>query len=270
MNRYKASATHLGISAVILGIFFSIVFFIWYPVPYFTIEGTFDVIVVLIGVDLILGPLLTLIVFKSGKPSLKFDLSVIAIIQISALIYGANTIYTERPYFIAFAVDLFTVIQANKTKEMDLSLIDSTIDYQHLGPSYIYAENPPDSELAMKISLEAAAGGADIDRHPELYRDFKKNMPQSFDRSLDLDTLSNQFPSNKAIIDSFRSRYPDSTGLAFYPLLGKNRDVVLVLNKNNLEIVDYIDLDPWQKIKKQESSPTPIPGLLGAPLEQTK
>ena len=247
MNRYKASATHLGISAAVIAIFFSIVFFIWYPAPYFSIEGTYDIIIILIAVDLVLGPLLTLVIFKTGKPSLKFDLSVIALIQISALIYGANTIYSERPYFIAFAVNQFSVLQANVAKEMDLSLIDPKIDYQHLGPSYVYAENPPDSELAMLISLEAAAGGPDIDRHPELYRDFKKYISRSFDRSLELDTLAKQYPGNDVIVNEFRSHYPDTKSLAFFPLFGKQRHIILVVNRNNAEVIDYLEINPLKK-----------------------
>jgi len=252
MNRYQAFASHLAISAAVIAIFFAIVFFIWYPVPYFSIEGTYDIIIILIGVDLILGPLLTLIIFKSGKPGLKFDLSVIALIQISALLYGANAIYSERPYFIAFAVDRFSVIQANQTKQMDLSKITPQIHYQHLGPTYVYAEMPSDPDIRFEITQQAISGGPDIDLHPELYRDFKTHIAQSFERSLSLDILANQTTNNKPIIDKFRARYPDTASLAFFPLKGKHRDVVLVLNKADAEIIDYIDISPWIKAKQPE------------------
>jgi len=276
MNRYKASATHLGISAIVIAIFFSIVFFIWYPAPYFSIEGTYNVIVILIAVDLVLGPLLTLIVFKPGKPSLKFDLSVIVLIQLSALIYGANTIYSERPYFVAFAIDRFTVIAASDVKNMDLSQLDANVNHLQLGPSYVYATRPEDPQLRLKILKEAAAGGPDIDRHPELYRDLKTHIAGSFDRSLDLDTLASQLPGNKPIINDFRSRYPDTQALAFYPLLGKYRETVLVIDKNTASVIDYINVPPWKKLSKPMPEPpaktdlqpgdnTAIQGLPGSP-----
>jgi hypothetical protein len=44
------------------------------------------------GRDLALGPLLTLIVFEPGKPSLKFDLSCIVLLQLGALLYGGTII----------------------------------------------------------------------------------------------------------------------------------------------------------------------------------
>jgi len=283
MNRYKASATHLAISATVIALFFAIVFFVWYPVPYFSIEGTYDVIIILIAVDLVLGPLLTLIIFKSGKPGLKFDLSIIACIQIAALLYGANTIYAERPYFVAFALNKFVIVQATDTKKMDLSKIDPSVHYQHLGPSYVYAESPSDNKLRDKILNQVLSGGFDIDRIPSQYRDFKTHIKNSFDRSLNLDILSTQLPGNKAIIDRFLKRYPSTEHLAFYPLSGKHRDIVMVLDKNSLEVIDYIDLDPWKatetpapkvpNIKEQfnldldniTKEAAPIPGLSGAP-----
>jgi len=276
MNRYKASATHLVISALVLVIFFAIVFYIWYPAPYFSVEGTYNVIVILIAVDLVLGPLLTLIVFKPGKPSLKFDLSVIVLIQLSALIYGANTIYSERPYFIAFAIDRFTVIAASDVKNMDLSQLDANVNHLQLGPSYVYATRPEDPQLRLKILKEAAAGGPDIDRHPELYRDLKTHIAGSFDRSLDLDSLASQLPGHQPIFNNFRSRYPDIQTLAFYPLLGKHREIVLVVDKNTASVIDYINVPPWvQPAKPLSDSPaktdlqpgydSAIQGLPGSP-----
>ena len=249
MNRYTAFATHLAISATVVGWFFMLVCFIWYPAPYFSIEGTNTVLVILIGVDIVLGPLLTLIVFKPGKPSLKFDLSIIALIQVSALVYGAQTIYTERPYFVAFSVNKFIIVQAADAQKLDLSGLDTRIDYHHPGPTYVYAEVPTDPNEKFRLIQEVIEGGPDIDRRPSQYRDFKSHISRSFDRSLDLDVLAGQFPGNRAIIDAFRARYPDTNVLAFYPLIGKNRDIVLVLNRNSAEIIDYIDLDPYQKFE---------------------
>jgi len=283
MNRYKASATHFTISAMVIAVFFAIVFFVWYPMPYFYIEGTLDVIIVLVGVDVVLGPLLTLIVFKPNKPSLKFDLSVIALIQISALLYGANTIYSERPYFVAFAVDRFIIVHATDVKKMDLSLINPKINYHQLGPSYVYAENPTDPAVKSKILEGVLAGGPDIDHQPELYRDFKTSIPQSFSRSLELDKLAKQYPGNQTIIDAFRKKHPNAESFALYPLAGKHSDVVLVLDKTNAEIIDYIDINPWNVLKqtaphqpeqvdleemlkfKAPDENSPLKGLPGAP-----
>ena len=250
MNRYKASATHLFISAAVLAGFFALVFLGWYPAPYFSIEGTYNVIVVLIGVDLVLGPLLTLIIFKPNKPGLKMDLSLIALVQITALLYGANTIYQQRPYFTVFVFNEFVVVRSPDVEKMDLTKIDPTINYKNLGPSYIYTEFPSDPAVRGKFFEDIIKAGTTIDRLPEQYRDFKSNISRSFERSLDLEFLADQYPGNRGIIDEFIARYPEQDDLAFFPLSGKNDAVVIVVQRSTGEVIDYIGLNPGLREKK--------------------
>ncbi len=88
MTRLRAFLVHLSLSAAIVGCSFAIVFFVWYPQPYFEVVGAWYLIRILFIVDVVLGPLLTFIVFKAGKPGLRFDLTVIALVQVAALAMG--------------------------------------------------------------------------------------------------------------------------------------------------------------------------------------
>lgn len=102
MSRYQASFYHFLIS---LGIFVVLAYLVlvqWYPDFFFAIDGGWEGMRIIIGVDLILGPLLTLVVFKAGKPGLKFDLMMIALIQGGALIAGTWIVYSERPTFFVY------------------------------------------------------------------------------------------------------------------------------------------------------------------------
>jgi len=110
VTRARAFWTHLAISSAIVGAACAVIFFVWYPYPYFQAAGAWNVLRVLIGVDLVLGPLLTLIVFKPGKRGLKSDLACIALVQIAALVYGLTVIHRERPYFMVFALDRFFLL----------------------------------------------------------------------------------------------------------------------------------------------------------------
>ncbi|MCK4742320.1 MAG: hypothetical protein KAT25_00720 [Sulfuriflexus sp.] len=235
LNRYQASLTHLIISAAVVGCFFSIVFFIWYPNPYFSIEDTLNIMVILFTVDVVLGPLLTLVIFKSGKPGLKSDLSIIAAIQIIALVYGASIIYSERPYFIAFDYKKFFVVRASDAKYMDLSTVDAKINHRQAGPTYVYADVPNHLSPQGKILFKAFL-------RPERYRELKNHLDNDFEQSLDLNILAEHSSENKTLIDDFRARHPDvaMNTLAFYPLQGKIRFIILVFTRNTAEIIDYI------------------------------
>ena len=126
-DKLIAFLIHLTISTAIIGVVFALIFFFWYPPPYFEANGAWSVISVLVMVDLVMGPVLTLVLFKKGKPGLILDLCIIAAVQLTALIYGINVVYGERPYYLVFAVDRFEVvgkieIDADKIKYPDLKL----------------------------------------------------------------------------------------------------------------------------------------------------
>ena len=50
----------------------------------------------LLAIDVILGPVLGFIVFKEGKKTLKMDLAIIIVLQLSALSYGLFSILSRK------------------------------------------------------------------------------------------------------------------------------------------------------------------------------
>ncbi|MEM8547120.1 MAG: hypothetical protein AAGF46_03050, partial [Pseudomonadota bacterium] len=108
-SRPKAIIGHFLISLFIVSTVLLLVFLVWYPSPYFQILGPAAVLKTLVGVDLVLGPLLTVILYKPGKKGLWFDMGFIAVVQAAALIYGTSVLYQERPQYVIFAVDRFVV-----------------------------------------------------------------------------------------------------------------------------------------------------------------
>ena len=95
-NRLQAFLTHLAISGLVATIAMMVVFFVWYPAPLHTAVGVTKIFLMLLAIDIIIGPVITFIIFKPNKPSLKFDLTVIALLQLTALGYGINVRYETR------------------------------------------------------------------------------------------------------------------------------------------------------------------------------
>lgn len=125
MNRYQAFAVHLGISiAVLLGLL-AIIFFVWYPYEFIK-AGGLNGLKILASVDLVLGPILTLIVFDQAKKSLKFDLAVIGLLQISCMAAGLWLIFNERPLVQLLSHNGIEVINAAdyKSSKVDFSELE--------------------------------------------------------------------------------------------------------------------------------------------------
>src|SRR5690348_12777714 len=100
VSRWQASGLHLLISIAIAAGVVTVMLSLWYPGPLFEAAGGNDLLLILVGVDVAVGPLITLVIFRPGKPGLKFDLSAIAALQIAALAYGMHAVYLGRPAFI--------------------------------------------------------------------------------------------------------------------------------------------------------------------------
>ena len=125
ISRKQAFLTHLGVSSIIFMVLSYLIVFHWYPDFYFSLDGGQRAIATVFFVDVVLGPGLTLLVFKPGKKSLRFDMSVIVLVQISALIWGVNNVFTERSATAVFYQGKFTCISQPDAREINLSAISS-------------------------------------------------------------------------------------------------------------------------------------------------
>ncbi|MBL4820927.1 MAG: hypothetical protein JKY98_08080 [Gammaproteobacteria bacterium] len=151
MTRWKAFTIHLAISLVIFLMFLGIIVFIWFPGILFSIDGGWNGLRIVLGVDVVLGPLLTLVVFKVGKPGLKFDLSCIAAAQIACMAVGIWIVYQERPIALVFAYDTFYSVSAQEFEDYDK---DPGVlnNFPGAYPKLVYTELP-DNKIKADIAM---------------------------------------------------------------------------------------------------------------------
>ena len=151
MSRWKAGAIHFSISLLVFLLLLSVILLIWFPGILFVIDGGWSGLRIVIGVDLVLGPLLTLIVFKSGKPGLKFDLGCIAAFQISCMLAGMWIVYNERPLALVLAYDTFYSLSAKEFEsyDRDPELLRS---FPGSYPKLIYIELP-ENDISAEIAM---------------------------------------------------------------------------------------------------------------------
>lgn len=244
-DKLKAASIHLAVSAFVLLVFLSATLFIWYPQPYAGISGIGTILLILICVDLVLGPLLTFIVFKRGKASLKFDLSIIVSAQIVALLYGIFTVYQGHPAYVVYAVDRFELIPAQEALPERARYEEFKISKLWL-PKLAYAKKPEDSESKNRLLFEVLAGQPDIERRPEYYEPFENFSAKVFTRGVKPEVLQ-AFPDSKQKLDVFLAEHGKSANdYVFIPLIGKEKDVLWVWNRETGKPVETLDINPWQ------------------------
>ena len=113
-ERLRAAGIHFGISLVVAGLSALLVFALWYPYPYREISGGRELFLIVVAVDVVLGPLLTFTIFNRAKPwrELRRDLAVVGLLQLAGLGYGLWTVAVARPVHLVFEIDRFRVVHA--------------------------------------------------------------------------------------------------------------------------------------------------------------
>jgi len=243
MAKIKAFLVHFLLSGVVISCFVTLIWFIWYPDPFLKAEGGLLIIALLVGVDLMLGPTLTAIVYKKGKKGLLIDLSFIVLLQLSALLYGMHVLYQERPQYVAFVVDRFELVPAasiNTDELTDKTLRIGVFDK----PRFIFIELEEDPALRSKILMETIYGGKGYSERPAYYRDIEPYLDtlRFSERQLVPDSIIERYPELGQEIGKLATQHntpPDQ--LLFYPLKGKRRSLILVLKKSDLSVVGGLE-----------------------------
>jgi hypothetical protein len=219
-----------------------LVFFVWYPEPLDKAIGVKEIFLILLTVDIIIGPLMTLVVYKPGKPGLILDLSIIAALQIAALIYGMSTVFAGRPVFIVFNQSRFDIVRpieidSASAKKAELAGND-TAKIGWFSPRWIGAVAPTDRKHAEEIMFAALGGGPDWPQLPELYVPIEQVKQQILQKARPLSELR-KMDKNKVLVgvqDNF---------IKWLPLRGKTQDMAVLINGNTSEIIKVVAVNPW-------------------------
>ncbi|WP_420592230.1 hypothetical protein [Bacterioplanoides sp.] len=159
LNRYQAFGIHFLASLVVFAILTALIFFYWFPGILRVADPSWQqILIVIAGVDLVLGPALTLIVFNPEKKSLKMDLSIIAALQIAALAYGSYTVHNTRPLALSlsFPAAGFEILYHDKvTPELADFIQQNPLSQKAAGTKlYIYTGKAPFGVDITKLTPE--------------------------------------------------------------------------------------------------------------------
>lgn len=243
ISRLRAGLIHLSISAVVAVIAVGVVFLLWYPQPLHVAVGVTEIFFIVLGVDVIIGPLLTTVVYRPGKKSLRFDLSTIALLQVVAFAYGLWTVAEGRPAWLVYNADRFDLVQAYQIDQRKAG--EAAAEYRSApwtGPRWVSARRPESPEERQTIMFEALFAGIDIAQRPELYRPLDEEAKSMRERAKPLDELSRYNP--QSAVDECRRRWPEAD--AYLPMMARAHPVTVLINKASAKVVAIVDLNPWE------------------------
>jgi len=247
MTRWRAAGVHLLISACIAAAVLALMLAIWYPPPLFEAMGGVALAMILIGVDVVMGPALTLIVFRSGKPGLKFDLAVIAAFQLAALVYGCHVVALARPAFIVFVKDQFQVatVAALAPERLAEAKYPQFRSPSWFGPVLVFGDWPKDFAEQQQL-LFAALGGEDLQHFPKYYAPYDAGKGEIVRRAQRLSDVRRIEPAAGRAVDAWLARSGlDEQNLLYLRLRGRGVWVAVLIDRASAQPVKMLVVEKF-------------------------
>ncbi len=245
MSRFRAALVHLAISVSLGVALFAMVWFVWYPAPTLVVIGGHSIFLLLISIDVVLGPLLTLIVFKTGKRTLKFDLTVIALLQVVAMVYGVRSLLEARPVFIAALGDKFQVVQAPEIADLNLKRAGKD-RLPWFGPDLVGTAQPTEKFAAEEVAAVAQLAGGGLGHFPQFHVPYSTMREAILAKAKPVGDLRKLSPEQAGEIDRwFASRRLAESSVRYQPIQISITDYAVILDAKTAEVVGIAPFKPW-------------------------
>ncbi len=241
--KLKAFLIHFSISlSIFMGLFFTTLL-IWYPSFYFSANGAWDALFVVTFVDVGLGPLLTFVLYKPGKPGLKLDLSLIVLFQLSALVWGIWVLYSERPVLTVYYEDAFFCLSQTLAKTANAEV--TAFEKKGVIPQAFLPEPKTLEEQGDRVLILNQLPDDRSSFPPYVFGDkfeaiTKDNLSKMMAYELDL-TRALENPEHKKTFEAFLDKHKEATqNYAYFPLRCSATEHLAAVNRQTGTIVDSV------------------------------
>lgn len=240
-QKLVATAVHLLLSIACVGALLLLAMQLWYPDFLFATDGGWQGLRIVVLVDLVLGPLLTFVVYRRGKKGLALDLSLIALLQLTALCGGGWVVYAERPLVLVFNEGRFYSVTADDYLDTGTPVPDLSALPAH-PPGYVVLVPPPDALAQSAVRTDYVRRRQLLYSHVPWMRDAKPLLDRVLAEAIAVDTLAKNAADAERLAAWLAASGRDPAELAFLPYSSRFRRVFLALERDSGRIVDAVDV----------------------------
>jgi hypothetical protein len=242
--RLKLFSLHLLSSVTVLTLILGSLYLGWYRWPGWYLTDVARVILIMVCVDVVLGPTLTLIVAnqKKSRRVLARDIGIIVLVQLCALTYGTAQLWDGRPLYYAYSEGVLELVQAYDIDANEAKLgreqNPTLAPHWYSLPRWIWAPLPQDAETAQKIVASAVSGGDDVISMPRFFKRWEDGLPTLRSQLKKVDEVGYFAKSQKKKLkDKMRAAgMPDDQSDAMV-LTGRGHPVLAVIDPASLKIM---------------------------------
>jgi hypothetical protein len=245
-RRLRATAWHFAFSLALAGAAALLVFQLWYPGPYAALSGGLFIFLLLVGIDVVLGPLLTAVIASPAKPRAELvrDISIIVVLQLAAFGYGLHAVAEGRPVVLAFEVDRMRLVSAAEIDPEALAAAPPAWrELSWTGPRLLAARKPTDPD-EQRTSIELALAGIDLAMVPRNWTDYAAARDSVLRAARPVSVLTARYPQAAADIAAVAQQAgvpPQS--LVFLPLQSRRTTGVTLIAPTDARVLGHLPLD---------------------------
>lgn len=242
VSRRRAFAVHLAITLAALLLPIWLVVYRWYPGFFLFTDGGIKGLQLLIGVQLIVGPLLTLVLFKPEKRGLLSDLILIGTLQIVCLVAGTWVLHAERPLFLVFYEGDFYSTNADTYERYGVDVPDPEA-FAEQSPATVIALPPdnPIEEQGFRVILYKS--NLPLWAYPRIYRPFAEHKATAVEAGIPPDKL-HQWDEAGTLNAWLADHGGELSDYAFIRIVGRfQKDIPLAIRKSDGRIVGTVGIN---------------------------
>lgn len=241
-SRGAAFLIHLFLSLLAFSTLVAVMLLYWFPGELFFVDGGWEGLKLVAMVDLVLGPALTLILYKPGKPRLVMDLSIIAGIQLAALVYGFYTTYSQRTVAVVYAENYFATVSAldHRAANEQLEALDRS-PQQLAGARILNVPvlmTPPPEDYGQFLQ-EILNGFPEPRERSDLYIPINQGRAQMTDGQQNAEQLDSN-DMLEVVKNTLTQRSLSIDDVEVYPFKARYASGVVLFDPDQLRIIDYL------------------------------
>jgi hypothetical protein len=240
---FKAMTVHLGLSLLVAAAVALLVFTIWFPYPYRELAGGSELFILVMAVDIVCGPLLTLVLYSPTKPRKEMltDISLIVVIQLIALCYGIWNVWQIRPLYLVQEADRFNIISAANIDAKDLETLPTDLKPKLFGSLIKVSLRDLTSTDQEMLIAQIKTGGKDASTLPMFYTTYQG--AKAYQKGHELRELLITYPQHKNQIANLvdKSNADGNNKMRYLYIVGRHF-WILIVNQSG-EFLEYLEIN---------------------------
>lgn len=254
-ERFIAAGIHFGATLLVAALAAAIIFFVWFPGELSAMVGGDKLFLLVVACDLVLGPLMSLVIYSSTKPrrELIVDYAVIAAVQLAALLYGVYAVAQSRPAFIVFSVDRIEIVAALEFEDEDLAAggAPEFRTRSWSGPRLASIELPTDVAERNELVF-LGVSGKDVYLMPKYYRPYAAARHQVLEKSQPIAVLLQDAGAASESIERVVEKHGGADQIRW--LLAKHRFgfAIAFIDVATSQPVGFLAVDPDWYYKRRD------------------